>query len=117
MLANASVAPTVPRKIGLNWFIPAFANRRVASLCGTTEAEETARQVLADYLEQTTSRSINKAMIAYRNSNFKQFGPRYIKIRGCEPQILILYVHGGVCFPAARLSQKLRAARMTTKEP
>jgi hypothetical protein len=55
MLANASVAPTVPRKIGLNWFIPAFANRRVASLCGTTEAEETAGQVLADYLEQTTS--------------------------------------------------------------
>jgi hypothetical protein len=41
-LANASVAPTVPRKIGLNWFIPALVKRRVASLCGTTEEEETA---------------------------------------------------------------------------
>lgn len=54
MLANASVAPTVPRKIGLNWFMPAFANRSVASLCGTTEAEETAPQVLAEYLDQIT---------------------------------------------------------------
>lgn len=54
MLANASVAPTVPRKIGLNWFMPAFANRSVASLCGTTEAEETAPQVLAEYIGQIT---------------------------------------------------------------
>src|SRR3712207_2205633 len=27
---------SVPRKIGLNWFIPAFVNSRVGSSCGTT---------------------------------------------------------------------------------
>lgn len=39
--AISSVLPIVPRNIGLNWFIPAFVNRRVGSLWGTTEDEGT----------------------------------------------------------------------------
>jgi hypothetical protein len=39
--AISSVWPTVPRKIGLNWFIPAFVKRRVGSLWGTTEEDGT----------------------------------------------------------------------------
>lgn len=41
-LAKASVWPIVPRKIGLNWFIPALVNSKVGSLWGTTEEEGTA---------------------------------------------------------------------------
>ncbi len=32
---------TVPRKMGLNWFMPALVKRSVGSLCGTTEDEGT----------------------------------------------------------------------------
>ena len=41
--AISSVSPTVPRNIGLNWFIPAFVKRSVGSLWGTTEEEGTAK--------------------------------------------------------------------------
>ncbi len=39
--AISSVFPTVPRKIGLNWFMPALVKRSVGSLWGTTEDEGT----------------------------------------------------------------------------
>ena len=40
-LAKLLLGSTVPRKIGLNWFIPALANSRVGSLWGTTLLEGT----------------------------------------------------------------------------
>ena len=35
----------MPRKIGLNWFMPAFAKRSEGSACGTTEEDWTRRLV------------------------------------------------------------------------
>ena len=35
-LARSLLGSAVPRKMGLNWFIPALANSRVGSLTGTT---------------------------------------------------------------------------------
>ena len=35
-LANSELGSTVPRKMGLNWFIPALAKSNVGSWCGTT---------------------------------------------------------------------------------
>ena len=40
-LAKLLFGSTVPRKIGLNWFIPALANSSVGSLWGTTLLEGT----------------------------------------------------------------------------
>jgi hypothetical protein len=34
--AKSDCGSTVPKKIDLYWFIPAFANKRVGSECGTT---------------------------------------------------------------------------------
>ena len=36
--------PMVPRKMGLNWFMPALVKRSVGSLWGTTEPEGTAEK-------------------------------------------------------------------------
>ena len=36
ILAKSDLGSAVPRKMGLNWFIPAFANSRVGSAWGTT---------------------------------------------------------------------------------
>ena len=44
---------TVPRKMGLNWFIPALAKSRVGSSCGTT-LEECTCNILTIY--RTTMR-------------------------------------------------------------
>ena len=41
-LAKSELGSTVPRKMGLNWFMPAFANRSVGSLWGTTLEDGTA---------------------------------------------------------------------------
>ena len=41
-LAKSELGSTVPRKMGLNWFMPALANSRVGSLWGTTLLEGTA---------------------------------------------------------------------------
>ncbi len=41
-LAKSELGSTVPRKMGLNWFMPALAKSRVGSLCGTTLLEGTA---------------------------------------------------------------------------
>lgn len=40
-VAKSEAGSTVPRKIALNWFIPAFAKRRVGSDSGTTEDDDT----------------------------------------------------------------------------
>lgn len=41
MVAKSEAGSTVPRKIALNWFMPAFAKSRVGSDSGTTEDDET----------------------------------------------------------------------------
>ena len=40
-LASGPLGSALPRKMGLNWFIPAFANSNVGSSCGTTGEEGT----------------------------------------------------------------------------
>lgn len=45
--AKSDDGSVVPRKIDLYWFIPAFANRRVGSECGTTEEDGTARLLVS----------------------------------------------------------------------
>ena len=39
--AKSDKGSTVPRKMDLYWFIPAFAKSKVGSECGTTEDEGT----------------------------------------------------------------------------
>lgn len=39
--AKSEEGSTVPRNMDLYWFMPALANRRVGSECGTTEDEGT----------------------------------------------------------------------------
>ena len=40
--AKSELGSTVPRKMGLNWFMPALVKSSVGSLCGTTLLEGTA---------------------------------------------------------------------------
>lgn len=41
--AKSEDGSTVPRNIDLYWFMPALANKRVGSECGTTEDEGTGK--------------------------------------------------------------------------
>ena len=43
--AKSEEGSTVPRKMDLYWFMPALANRRVGSECGTTDDEGTANYI------------------------------------------------------------------------
>ena len=43
-VAKSELGSTVPRKIDLNWFIPALVKRRVGSARGTTGDEATVRR-------------------------------------------------------------------------
>ena len=44
-MAKSEEGSTVPKKIGLNWFMPALAKRRLGSACGTTEEDLTGRWI------------------------------------------------------------------------
>ena len=54
-VAKSEFGSTVPRKIDLNWFIPALVNSKVGSDSGTTGDEATAR---ATVLVATISKAI-----------------------------------------------------------
>jgi hypothetical protein len=43
--AKSDCGSTVPKKMDLYWFIPAFVNSRVGSESGTTEEDGTAQKV------------------------------------------------------------------------
>lgn len=51
-MAKSDCGSTVPRKIALNWFIPAFVKRRVGSEKGTTGDEGTVLKSANDYFQE-----------------------------------------------------------------
>ena len=55
--AKSDEGSTVPRNIDLYWFIPALANSKVGSECGTTEEEGTAHviSIIGTYERSETS--------------------------------------------------------------